>query len=125
MNHDSHLDYTQFEKASPIMQVSYNGSIRDFQSFDRGSTPLTCSMSSKNKVYVVTMYRWGDKETHSYVIGAFTKKQRAIDECQKEEEYRGGKYNGEVLEFDPNATMRNPEARPKVIKERSLHYAFK
>ena len=23
------------------------------------------------KIYVVTMYRWGDKENHSYVVGAF------------------------------------------------------
>lgn len=80
-------------------------------------------MASKNNIYVVTMYRWGSKETHSYVIGAFTKKQKALDECKAEEEWRGGKYSGEVIEVTPNFT--NRDERFKIIKERKIHYAFK
>ena len=71
------------------------------------------------------MYRWGDREAHSYVIGAFTKKQKAIDEGKKEEEYRGGKYSSEVLEFDPNESFACVEKRVKVVKELKRHYAFK
>lgn len=57
---------------------------------------------SKEKFYVVTMYRWGDRENHSYVIGIFNEKHIAIKTGKKEQEYRGGKYSPEVLEFDIN-----------------------
>lgn len=49
-------------------------------------------------VYVVTMYRYGNKEKHSYVLGVYSNKQKAEKEVEIEEEYRGGKYKGEVLE---------------------------
>ena len=29
------------------------------------------------KIYVVEMLRWGDRESHSYVIGAFSSKEAA------------------------------------------------
>ena len=35
-------------------------------------------MASKGKLYIVTMYRWGDRSDHSYVLGVFRKKHRAI-----------------------------------------------
>ena len=50
--------------------------------------------------YVVTMYRWGDRDNHSYVVGVFTKKNLAIKYAEKEKENRGGtKYYPEVLEM--------------------------
>ena len=51
------------------------------------------------KIYVVTMYRWGERENHSYVHSVHGKKQAAIDAAKEEEENRGGsKYYPEVLE---------------------------
>ena len=56
----------------------------------------------KNKVYTVTAYRWGNKENHSYVLGVFNKKQPAITAAETEEEFRGGKYECEVCEWEIN-----------------------
>lgn len=56
----------------------------------------------KDKYYAVTMYRWNDHSAHSYFIGIFNKKQKAINEGMKEQIYRGGKYTAEVLECKMN-----------------------
>lgn len=53
-------------------------------------------------VYVAHMFRWGDEEKHSYVVGVFTSRQDAIDACVAENIYRGGKYEGRVLETQLN-----------------------
>lgn len=53
------------------------------------------------KIYVVTMYRWGDREAHSYVEGAYLDPIVAETMGEHEALYRGGKYEFEVLEFDP------------------------
>lgn len=51
-------------------------------------------------VYVVTMYKFGDREKHSYVIGIYSKKALALKNAEAEREHRGGnKYIPEVLEF--------------------------
>jgi hypothetical protein len=53
------------------------------------------------KIYVVTMYRWGDRENHSYVVGAFADdEERAVRLGKEMHEYRGGKYDPEVVCFD-------------------------
>jgi hypothetical protein len=70
------------------------------------------------------MYRWGDRESHSYVIGVFTKKQKALDEGEKEEEWRGGKYSAEVLEFSPNESLAGNHKKVKTVKEAIPHWAF-
>lgn len=51
------------------------------------------------KIYVVTMYRYGDRESHSYVLGVFSEKNIAIHTGLFEEAWRGTKYTCEVLEF--------------------------
>jgi hypothetical protein len=43
-------------------------------------------------VYVVNAYRFGDRENHSYTLGVFTKKSKAIKCADSHYEYRGGKY---------------------------------
>lgn len=54
----------------------------------------------KKCCYVVTMYRWGDRECHSYVLGVYTTKTKAEKAAMKEQEYRGGtKYYPECLEI--------------------------
>lgn len=53
------------------------------------------------KIYVVTMYRWGDNENHSYVVGAFVDDpDKAIRLGKEMMEYRGRKYEPEVVCFD-------------------------
>lgn len=55
---------------------------------------------SKSAVYTVTAYRWGDRNTHSYVVGVYSKKHSALKAAQVEKEYRGGKYECEVIEWN-------------------------
>jgi len=53
------------------------------------------------KVYVVEMLRYGERELHSYVIGVFPTRTLAEKEGEEEErEFRGGKYEAEILEFE-------------------------
>jgi hypothetical protein len=52
----------------------------------------------KTTVYVVTMHRWGDKESHNYVQGVFTKKAQAQKCCDAERSYRGCKYEPKITE---------------------------
>lgn len=46
----------------------------------------------KNEVYIVTAYRWGKREDHSYTLGVFNKKHAAFKCADDHTEYRGGKY---------------------------------
>ena len=69
----------------------------------------------KNKVYTVRACRWGDDETHSYIIGVYTKKHKAQEAAKTEEEYRGGKYECEILEWTPNEGRAGREFSPKTI----------
>jgi hypothetical protein len=72
----------------------------------------------KKKLYVVTMYKWGDRSSHSYLNGVYTKKQKAIDACKAEEDNRGGKYNGEILEVDLDSTWQSGEPYKTIKKLR-------
>lgn len=47
----------------------------------------------KTKIYIVNAYRWGNRENHSYTLGAFTDQQKAIDCAESHTTYRGGKYS--------------------------------
>ncbi len=49
--------------------------------------------------YIVTMYRYGDREKHSYVLGAFSTENDARECGEKEKDYRGGKYEPEIIKF--------------------------
>ena len=50
-------------------------------------------------VYTVTMYRYGNREWHSYVLGAFSSNDIAREWAAKEEEYRGGQYKAEIIRW--------------------------
>jgi hypothetical protein len=50
-------------------------------------------------VYVVTAYRFGDRERHSYVVGVFTNAELAIEVAEQVPDERAGKYYAEVLKF--------------------------
>ena len=54
---------------------------------------------TKQTFYTVHAFRFGDRELHSYIVGVYAKKQKALDEAQAEAVYRGGKYRCEVREW--------------------------
>lgn len=58
------------------------------------------------KVFIVTAYRWGNKENHSYVVGAFGDKESAINQAIIEKEFRGGKYDCEVISMNLNGPLK-------------------
>ena len=49
-------------------------------------------------IFVVTAYRWGQRNAHSYVVGAFTDLEKAKVCAIAHVDYRGGKYACEVVE---------------------------
>jgi hypothetical protein len=54
------------------------------------------------------MYRWGNREAHSYVLGVYTKKALAIKNADEERMSRGwNKYIPEITQFKPNQTLRD------------------
>lgn len=48
---------------------------------------------SKNKSYVVIAYKWGERSNHSYTVGIFSKKHKAIECADSHCLYRGLKYS--------------------------------
>ena len=58
------------------------------------------------KIYIVTAYRWGSKEAHSYVVGAFDTESLAIAQAKLEKEWRGGKYECEVVAMYLNDSLK-------------------
>ena len=69
------------------------------------------------KVYVVNAYRWGDREAHSYTVAVELSEDKAICSAKYHEEYRSGKYECEVLEFD----LDTPNEY-KIIKKLPNHF---
>jgi hypothetical protein len=66
-------------------------------------------------VYVVTAYRWGDKELHSYVVGVSRDERKAIAMAKSEESYRGGKYYCEVLEWELDEELDKRGYNPRKV----------
>ena len=56
-------------------------------------------------IYVVTAYRFGDREGHSYVVGAFDNEEESLKHAKLEREWRGGKYQCEVRSMNINETL--------------------
>lgn len=47
-------------------------------------------------LYVVTMHRWGDDETHNYVQGVFSSEDDATLCGEAEKAWRGNKYEPKI-----------------------------
>ena len=47
----------------------------------------------KKEIFVVIAYKNGNRESHSYTVGAFNKKAQAIKCAESHADYRGGKYS--------------------------------
>ena len=58
------------------------------------------------QIFVVTAYRWGNKEGHSYVVGVFDTGELAIAQAKLEKEWRRGKYECEVIVMDLNDALK-------------------
>lgn len=74
--------------------------------------------------YVVTAYRWGQRNAHSYVVGSF----ETLDEGKKcadaHVEYRGGKYGCEVVEAQPWTEDGDGETAKQVYYAESPYYGL-
>lgn len=71
------------------------------------------------QIYVVTAYRFGNREKHSYVLGVYSTEELALQEADKEENFRGGKYTCEILMYILDSEQ-SPDLSfnlPKVIKK--------
>ena len=59
----------------------------------------------KERIYIVTMYRYANKERHSYVLGGFNTIEKATTEAEIEKLNRGGnKYFPEIKSFQIDNT---------------------
>ena len=68
-----------------------------------------------NKYYISTMYRWGCRENHSYVLGLFSDLHIAIRETIQEENNRGGgKYIGEIIEVEMGDVLKLEDKYHKI-----------
>lgn len=48
--------------------------------------------------FTVIAYRWGLRDNHSYFIGVFSNKDKAIEVAEYHKSLRGDKYSCEVIE---------------------------
>ena len=64
-------------------------------------------------VYVITMYRYGDHEKHSYVAGVYADVERAKKFGADEEVFRGGKYKYEIVPF----VLNDPKVDPVKVTQ--------
>lgn len=55
------------------------------------------------QVFVTRMLRYGDRDAHSYIVGAYTSIEQAKFAGKCEESWRGGKYEYDIKEFKLNA----------------------
>ena len=70
----------------------------------------------KTTVYTVHAYRWGDRERHSYSVGVYSKKHAALKAAKTESDYRGGKYESEVLDWTLDSGIEGGiNTKPKTV----------
>ena len=48
-------------------------------------------------LYITEMLRWGEQETHHYILGVYSSKEAAIFAGEVEKSWRGGKYDYQVV----------------------------
>ena len=58
------------------------------------------------KLYVVIMQRWGDPELHHYVEGVYDDPAKAVEAGNKEQEWRGNKYEPLIEECTINESLK-------------------
>jgi len=68
-----------------------------------------------DKLYTVRACRWGDPETHSYIVGVYTTLSKATVASEVERNHRGGKYECEILEWTPDEGTEHQVYHPNVV----------
>jgi hypothetical protein len=63
------------------------------------SQPKEAPLMNPQTVFTVIAYRYGNREAHSYPVGVYPTAVDALKAAEIEEDYRGGKYECEVMEF--------------------------
>lgn len=66
-------------------------------------------------MFIVTAYKWGDAEMHSYPIGVFDNLDLAIIESEAHADYRGGKYACVVDECQLNHYRNEDDRHTKEV----------
>ena len=61
------------------------------------------------KLYIVIMYKKGNREKHGYLLGAFASAEIAEAEGQKEKVYMHKKYKPIILVTDSDLSLTNNE----------------
>ena len=61
------------------------------------------------KLYIVIMYKKGNREKHGYLLGAFSTAEIAETEGQKEKLYMNKKYKPVILVTDSDSSLTNNE----------------
>ena len=55
-------------------------------------------------LYVTEMLRWGDQETHHYIVGVYSSREGAAFAGEIEKTWRGGKYDYQVVPMELDAS---------------------
>ena len=58
-----------------------------------------------DRIFVVTAYRWGGRNKHSYVVGVYESVDAALASATHEEYFRSDKYVCEVVEMRMNGSI--------------------
>jgi len=64
-------------------------------------------------VWVVTAYLWGCRDNHSYVVGVYITKEAAIQACELEATFRGGKYGVEAVKIPLETSWKEWTSQPR------------
>ena len=74
------------------------------------------------KMYIVTAYRWGSAEKHSYNLGVFNDLEKAKEVAEDHCNYRGGKYECVVYECKLNHFQNDDDVHTKeIFRAKSLN----
>ena len=67
-------------------------------------------------VYTVRACRWGHREDHSYIVGVYSTSDSALAAARKEEAWRGGKYECEILAFTVDQGFEGAPYEPMTVQ---------
>jgi hypothetical protein len=62
-------------------------------------------------IYITEMLRWGDDESHHYIIGAYSTIQDAEYAGEVEKTWRGGKYEYRIVPKEIDAPLDSDQVK--------------
>lgn len=72
-------------------------------------------------LYIITAYRYGMRDAHSYVVAATHDLEEAKQAAESECDYRGGKYGCEVVEIELGPWNKDRKAKQVYYVESPYH----